>query len=106
MHERDCCFGNIDYVHDSDWYCWYCKCCCDFWWSVKFGEHIIYIQRGNNNDNDPGNDNDHSSNDSAINYDGPGNCNYNYDHPDNDHAAHDRSSNYNCAERTCECDRK
>jgi hypothetical protein len=66
LYERDCCFGDVDYVYDSDGYCWYCECCGDFWWSVKRREHVVHLQRAVDNHDCASNDcasNDCSSSD-------------------------------------------
>ena len=65
MYERDCCFSNLDYLHDASGFCWYGECCGDFWWSVKRCEHIVYLQRAD--------DHDDSTNNAAC-YNASNNC--------------------------------
>jgi hypothetical protein len=50
MHERSRGLGNVNYLHDSDWYCGYSERGRDLGWPVKCSEHIVYLQRADNYD--------------------------------------------------------
>ena len=44
MHERSRGLGNVDYVHDSDWYCWYLEHRGDRGWSVEWRKYAFHIR--------------------------------------------------------------